>query len=108
MIACPSHRILVTARQGRVVKHRAHRLRAPAAAASAVKACTQLAKDEGPTALQGTGTFLLDCDGVIWRGTEVLPGVPKALQAFRQRGIQLFFLTNNSSKSRAQYAPAKA
>lgn len=52
---------------------------------------------------EGVTTVILDCDGVLWRGMELLPGTVEALQALRQRGLRLLFLTNNSSKSRRQY-----
>ncbi|KAL4450044.1 hypothetical protein ABPG77_010713 [Micractinium sp. CCAP 211/92] len=52
---------------------------------------------------EGVTTVLLDCDGVLWRGMELLPGTVEALQCLRRRGLRLLFLTNNSSKSRRQY-----
>lgn len=47
--------------------------------------------------------FLFDCDGVLWRGSELLPDADKALDLLRSLGKRVFFVTNNSSKSRAQY-----
>lgn len=47
-------------------------------------------------------TFLLDCDGVIWEGDTVLPGVHEALAHFRAQGKQLRFVTNNATKSRQE------
>ncbi|KAL4452359.1 hypothetical protein ABPG75_008021 [Micractinium tetrahymenae] len=52
---------------------------------------------------EGVTTVVLDCDGVLWRGMQLLPGTVEALQRFRRRGLRLLFLTNNSSKSRRQY-----
>ncbi|XP_022642365.1 phosphoglycolate phosphatase 2 isoform X3 [Vigna radiata var. radiata] len=48
--------------------------------------------------------FLFDCDGVIWKGDELIQGVPKTLQMLRSKGKKLVFVTNNSWKSRSQYA----
>lgn len=48
-------------------------------------------------------TFLFDCDGVLWRGSELLPSVLETLDLLRSRGKQLVFVTNNSTKSRKQY-----
>ncbi|URE21480.1 phosphatase [Musa troglodytarum] len=48
--------------------------------------------------------FLFDCDGVIWKGDKLIEGVPHALQALRSSGKKLVFVTNNSTKSRKQYA----
>ena len=53
--------------------------------------------------LDRVSTIILDQDGVLWRGTTLMPGTAAALQAFRRRGKRLLFLTNNSSRSRAQY-----
>lgn len=48
-------------------------------------------------------TFLLDCDGVLWRASEPVPGVGASLAALRAAGKRVFFVTNNSTKSRAEY-----
>jgi len=47
--------------------------------------------------------FIFDCDGVIWRGDSVIDGVPETLNLLRSLGKRLFFVTNNSTKSRAGY-----
>lgn len=41
-------------------------------------------------------TWVLDCDGVIWLGEEVLPGTPEAVGRLREAGERVVFLTNNS------------
>ncbi|XP_020103484.1 phosphoglycolate phosphatase 2 isoform X2 [Ananas comosus] len=47
--------------------------------------------------------FLFDCDGVIWKGDKLIERVPEALRTLRSMGKKLFFVTNNSTKSRKQY-----
>ncbi|KAI9300190.1 HAD-like domain-containing protein [Cunninghamella echinulata] len=47
--------------------------------------------------------FLFDCDGVIWEGQHLIPGVLEALHKLRQKGKKLFFVTNNSTTSRASF-----
>jgi len=47
--------------------------------------------------------FIFDCDGVIWKGDKVIDGVPETLDLLRSLGKRLFFITNNSTKSRAGY-----
>ena len=47
--------------------------------------------------------FIFDCDGVIWRGDSLIPGIPETLNKLRQAGKKCFFVTNNSTKSRAGY-----
>jgi HAD superfamily hydrolase (TIGR01450 family) len=40
---------------------------------------------------------VLDLDGVLWRGDEAIPGSVDAVQALRDSGTPVAFLTNNSS-----------
>ncbi|KHN14412.1 Phosphoglycolate phosphatase, partial [Glycine soja] len=42
--------------------------------------------------------------GVIWKGDELIDGVPQTLEMLRAKGKKLVFVTNNSLKSRSQYA----
>jgi len=53
--------------------------------------------------LNGTDVFIFDCDGVIWRGDSVIDGIPETLDKLRALGKKMFFVTNNSTKSRAGY-----
>ncbi|CAN0890887.1 Phosphoglycolate phosphatase 2 [Linum grandiflorum] len=48
--------------------------------------------------------FLFDCDGVIWKGEKLIDGVSQTLDLLRSKGKKLVFVTNNSTKSRRQYA----
>jgi phosphoglycolate/pyridoxal phosphate phosphatase family enzyme len=52
--------------------------------------------------LNNVDSFLLDCDGVLWRGTEPIPGVSESLSLLRSLNKQLIFVSNNSTKTRAQ------
>ena len=42
----------------------------------------------------------MDCDGVIWKGNQAIPGAKEALENLDNLGYQLGFVTNNSSLSR--------
>lgn len=53
--------------------------------------------------LDRTNTFIFDCDGVIWRGDSLIENVPKTIEYLKSQGKRLFFVTNNSTKSRAGY-----
>lgn len=53
--------------------------------------------------LDGVDIFIFDCDGVIWRGDSLIEGIPNVLDRLRATGKKLFFVTNNSTKSRAGY-----
>ncbi|CAR21701.1 4-nitrophenylphosphatase [Lachancea thermotolerans CBS 6340] len=48
-------------------------------------------------------TFLFDCDGVLWLGSHLLPHINETLEMLLSRGKKLYFVTNNSTKSRAAY-----
>ena len=58
---------------------------------------------EAETVLEGTRVVIFDCDGVLWRGTEVIPGAIETVESLMARGIAVFFITNNSTRSRAMY-----
>ncbi|KAL5360014.1 HAD-like domain-containing protein [Aspergillus floccosus] len=47
--------------------------------------------------------FLFDCDGVLWSGDHLFPGTNETLELLRRQGKQVVFVTNNSTKSRADY-----
>eukprot|EP00741_Cyanophora_paradoxa_P004913 tig00000849_g4767.t1 len=47
--------------------------------------------------------FLLDCDGVLWQGANLLEGTLDTLALLKKLGKRVFFVTNNSTKSRRQY-----
>ena len=48
--------------------------------------------------------FLLDMDGVIYRGTELIPGADRFVARLRREGIPFRFLTNNSQRTRRDVA----
>ncbi|KAL4185769.1 hypothetical protein AMTRI_Chr10g232320 [Amborella trichopoda] len=54
--------------------------------------------------INSVDAFLFDCDGVIWKGDTLIDGVPETLEMLRSKGKKLVFVTNNSTKSRKQYA----
>lgn len=44
--------------------------------------------------------YLIDMDGVIYRGSELIPGADRFIALLRQQGIPFLFLTNNSQRTR--------
>ena len=50
--------------------------------------------------LENIDLILFDCDGVIYQGDSVLPGVPEALNRLRSMGKHFKFITNTSARSR--------
>ena len=47
--------------------------------------------------------YAFDLDGTLYRGSQVVPGAPEAIQAVRKRGASVLFVTNNSGMTRANY-----
>ncbi|XP_077995078.1 glycerol-3-phosphate phosphatase-like [Glandiceps talaboti] len=66
-------------------------------------ACRKLTKELVPEFISMIDTVLCDCDGVIWQGNNVIPNTADTLNKLRQKGKRVFFVTNNSTKSRRQY-----
>ena len=53
--------------------------------------------------LRTIGCFLLDMDGTIYLGDQLIDGTHEFLQAAKEKGYKVLFLTNNSSKNGAAY-----
>jgi 4-nitrophenyl phosphatase len=47
--------------------------------------------------------FLLDLDGTVYRGDELVPGALEFISRLRESNIRYVFLTNNSSHSAGEY-----
>lgn len=47
---------------------------------------------------------LLDLDGTVYKGNEMIPGAAEAVRKMRELGARVFFLTNASTSSRAKRA----
>lgn len=48
--------------------------------------------------------LLVDLDGVVWIGREMVPGAPEALTRLLADGTEIVFVTNNSVKPPSAYA----
>ncbi len=48
--------------------------------------------------------FLLDMDGVIYRGSRLIPGADRFVRRLREEGFPFLFLTNNSQRTRRDVA----
>jgi glycerol-1-phosphatase len=48
--------------------------------------------------------FLIDLDGVVWVGREVIPGAAEALQELLGAGKEIVFVTNNPGQPASTYA----
>lgn len=62
-------------------------------------------KSRGPEATPMTlRGAVLDVDGTLVRGDEAIPGAPEAVDALRDAGLRLAFVTNNPTRSAASVA----
>src|SRR5271167_1174288 len=48
--------------------------------------------------------YLIDMDGVIYRGSHLIPGADRFIQELRTANIPFLFLTNNSQRTRRDVA----
>jgi 4-nitrophenyl phosphatase len=53
--------------------------------------------------LRKLGHLIIDMDGVLYRGNEVIPGTGDFVRFLRQRGIGFVLATNNSTRTPTQY-----
>ena len=70
---------------------------------SATSQKAMITEAEKAALIDSTDVFVFDCDGVIWKGDSLIDGVPETLEFLKSKGKKLFFVTNNSTKSRAGY-----
>lgn len=45
----------------------------------------------------------VDLDGTVWRGHEPIPGVERGLEAIRESGLPVVFITNNTGVRRQEF-----
>jgi len=48
------------------------------------------------------GAWAIDLDGVVWRGSETVPGAPEAIERLRRDGAPLAFVTNSALRTPEQ------
>jgi 4-nitrophenyl phosphatase len=53
--------------------------------------------------MHGIQGVVMDMDGVVWRGDELLPGAAALFDLLKRRGLPFAAATNNSAKSPADY-----
>lgn len=66
--------------------------------------CTRLSGALVNQVLDSVDSVLFDCDGVIWRGDQAITGAAEVIDLLKKHGKKVFFVTNNSSKTRRLYA----
>jgi len=56
------------------------------------------------TSLSEITGLIIDMDGVLYRANQRLPGAKEFIELLQARGVPFVLLTNNSTRTRAQYA----
>lgn len=72
---------------------------------SAIMAAVNLAEmksEEFKEFLNSFDTVLTDCDGVLWIWSETIAGSPQAINRLKEIGKKIFYVTNNSTKTREE------
>ncbi|XP_050697500.1 glycerol-3-phosphate phosphatase-like isoform X1 [Eriocheir sinensis] len=67
------------------------------------RAPAPITKENFKRFLDSFDTVLTDCDGVIWRGDELVGRSNQTLNTLQAMGKKVFYVTNNSTKSRDEY-----
>uniref|UniRef100_A0A6B2E4X2 Putative 4-nitrophenylphosphatase n=1 Tax=Phlebotomus kandelakii TaxID=1109342 RepID=A0A6B2E4X2_9DIPT len=67
------------------------------------KRLQSLPKEDIRAFINSFDTVLTDCDGVIWLFNEALQGAPDVINRFLEMGKKVFFVTNNSTKTRDEF-----
>lgn len=62
-----------------------------------------LSKDEIKNWINSFDCCLTDCDGVLWLYNNPIKGSPEVINKFSSLGKRVFFITNNSTKTREEF-----
>jgi len=53
--------------------------------------------------MENVSGYMIDMDGTVYRGNEVIPGAPEFIERIKAKNIPFVFLTNNSAWDRSHY-----
>ena len=66
--------------------------------------CKTRQGDQDTTRLAEIRAVISDMDGVLWRGSQPMPGLAEFFAFLRRRNLRLILATNNATRTSAQYA----
>lgn len=64
---------------------------------------SKCSKEEVLKFIDNIKTVLVDCEGTLWLGEQVIAGSPQVINCLRKMDKQIFFVTNNSTKAREEF-----
>lgn len=67
------------------------------------KHVSSLSKAEFRMLIDSIDVVLSDCDGVLWRETEVIENSPETVSKLKELGKKFFYVTNNNTKTREEF-----
>ncbi|CAK9805448.1 Glycerol-3-phosphate phosphatase [Anthophora plagiata] len=62
-----------------------------------------LSKAEFKNFIDSIDVVLSDCDGVLWKETEVIKNSPETVNKLKELGKKFFYITNNNAKTRQDF-----
>ncbi|XKL61087.1 hypothetical protein PGB90_008144 [Kerria lacca] len=62
-----------------------------------------LSKEEKQQFIDSFDNIVTDCDGVLWNANGIIEAAPETINLLTCSGKCIFFITNNSSKTKAQF-----
>lgn len=65
--------------------------------------CALVSGENARTLVDSVDTVLSDCDGVLWNDDDAIPGAVETMQKLKDLGKKIFYVTNNSTKTRQEY-----
>ena len=68
------------------------------------KELSSMSVSEVKDIMSSVDTVMVDCDGVLWHSNSPIEGAPETIRRMREVGKRVFFCTNNSTKTRQEYA----
>ena len=98
-----AHAFMPTSRVHRALRTTRGGAEQPRTALRATTVATPAKLEDATKWLENIDVFIFDCDGVIWKGDSLIPGVEKTLEMLRALKKRLFFVTVGRSRARARH-----
>ncbi|XP_076749409.1 glycerol-3-phosphate phosphatase [Xylocopa sonorina] len=68
-----------------------------------IKHILTLSKADFESFIDSIDVILSDCDGVLWKETDVIENSPETVKRLKELGKKFFYITNNNGKTRSEF-----